>query len=330
MRPLVSLIVISHNRASMVTRALDSVYEQTYRPIELIVVDDGSTDNSWEVISSWQKAHPDTDNYTSQIRRYTNGGIASARIHGLEESKGVFLQYVDDDDWLLPNCIEKKIALVEQEAGLDVVVHQMTLLNRQGRRIGKSNITLATGQGNQMLHLLKRETETLIVPVLMMRRNAMLAVGGWTVGQNFAEDMDITLRMAAKGSQFALVNEELSIYNMHGQARLCNTAVYNLPDSFWPDFFRRIYDFGISHGVDRHLLAEAIHNQLAYYGLRYLRWGRFSCAWQCFDTATSISGRKCAYNALPAGLRHISAFPDYLLHSLGRCLKRSLRFLFRR
>lgn len=325
MNPLVSVILVSHNRAHMVTRAMDSVYAQTYRPLELLVVDDGSTDNSWEVISDWQKTHPDGDGFYSDVRTFPNGGIAASRIRGLEMAQGEFVQYVDDDDWLAPDCIAAKMELFRANPQLDVVVHQMTLLGHGGRNIGRSNIALADAPSCQLEHLLDVNTETLIVPVLMMRKSAMLAVGGWTPGLNFAEDMDIVFRMAANGACFALVDRELSFYNMHGGERLCTTLFYNLPDDFWTNFWLKTWEFCRVHGHDDSRIADKIAQSLVFYGLRWLRQMRFDAAENCFDAAQTLGGGIWFY-----GLPRIVRKPWMWLYGTGYCLYGKMRNVAKR
>ena len=113
MKPfLVSIVVTCYNRADMVTTALDSVWKQTYRPLELIVVDDGSTDNSMEVIEAWRKDHPDGGGFTSMVKTFPNGRQCVARNRGLALAHGEYIQFLDDDDWLYPEAVSKKMEYV--------------------------------------------------------------------------------------------------------------------------------------------------------------------------------------------------------------------------
>lgn len=109
-----SVIIPSYNRAKHITKALDSVYAQTYRPIEVIVVDDGSTDNTKEVIESWAKTN-DNDSFITRYVCQENGGAPAARNTGIKEAKGKYLQFFDSDDILLPKKLELQIALMEKE-----------------------------------------------------------------------------------------------------------------------------------------------------------------------------------------------------------------------
>lgn len=113
---LVSVIIPAYNRAQMVTEAMDSVFAQTYRPIELIVVDDGSNDNTSEIIEEWGRSHSNDPGFQLRCFRQENGGAASARNRGLVESRGEFIQFLDCDDLMRDGCIDKKQGAL-REAG---------------------------------------------------------------------------------------------------------------------------------------------------------------------------------------------------------------------
>jgi glycosyltransferase involved in cell wall biosynthesis len=102
---LVSVIIPTYNRANLIRETLDSVYEQHYRPIEIIVVDDGSEDNTETVVKSWSEGLSADGNLTVTYHRQENQGVASARNTGIKKSKGDKIQLLDSDDKLHPNKI---------------------------------------------------------------------------------------------------------------------------------------------------------------------------------------------------------------------------------
>lgn len=103
---LVSVIIPTFNRASMVVEAMDSVWSQTYRPLELIVVDDGSTDDTSEVVAHWASEHSSDKPFELRYLRQENRGAPAARNLGLTESRGKFIQFLDSDDLLYPSKIQ--------------------------------------------------------------------------------------------------------------------------------------------------------------------------------------------------------------------------------
>lgn len=109
---LVSVIIGAYNSARHIGQTIDTMLAQTYRPLELIVVDDGSTDNTWQVLQS----------YGDRIVavRQANGGVPAARNTGLEHARGEFIALMDHDDLCMPERIAVQIALLDQhpEVGL--------------------------------------------------------------------------------------------------------------------------------------------------------------------------------------------------------------------
>ncbi len=289
--PLVSIIVTCYNRADMVCRALDSVWAQTYRPMELIIVDDGSGDNSMAVIEGWLKKHPDTADFTTVAKTFPNGKLCVARNRGLEMSRGELIQYVDDDDWLYPQAIEKKIAMFQANPELDVIVNQVDYFTSPTTKIGSSGITIANAPEQQLLHVLDTKHETLFSPTLMIRNNTLQSVGAWTPGLIFADDIDVVVRLAAANARFGLVDKPLSAYLMHQQHRQCNVVIKQLPENFWPELFEKLFAFCRQNGHDNSEIRLAFGEMLAFYGVRQLHQGDISAAQKCFEKAAAISGK---------------------------------------
>lgn len=96
---LVSVITPTHNRARLLPRAAESVFEQTYDPVEYIIVDDGSTDNTSEVVDQFEYRN------VRYCRNETNEGVSAARNRGIEMANGRFVLFLDADDELTPSAI---------------------------------------------------------------------------------------------------------------------------------------------------------------------------------------------------------------------------------
>jgi glycosyltransferase involved in cell wall biosynthesis len=116
---LVSVIVPTYNRAQFLSTALDSVWNQTYRPIELIVVDDGSSDDTPSVVSRWADRHAGS-RFKVRFRRQENSGAPTARNLGLIESRGEYIQFLDSDDALHPQKIGVQVSALEKRPVSDL------------------------------------------------------------------------------------------------------------------------------------------------------------------------------------------------------------------
>ena len=106
--PLISVIVPVHNVAAYLPRCVDSILAQSYANLQIILVDDGSTDDSGKICEEYAKK--DT---RIQVIHQKNGGLSSARNAGLDAASGQYIGFVDSDDWIEPEMYEKMLALME-------------------------------------------------------------------------------------------------------------------------------------------------------------------------------------------------------------------------
>ena len=114
MAPVVSVIIPTFNRASLLQDAIDSVSAQTFGDWELWVVDDGSTDDTEVVVRSV----PDP---RIQYVRQDNQGVGAARNLGIDCARGDWIAFLDSDDMWLPNCLEAKLELAHQNQGIECI-----------------------------------------------------------------------------------------------------------------------------------------------------------------------------------------------------------------
>ena len=101
--PLVSVVLTTYNRADLISETIESILSQTFRNFELIVVDDGSTDNTEEVVRSYN------DERVHYIKTDNWGGPAKPRNIGIKKAKGEYIAFCDDDDLWLPNKLEVQL-----------------------------------------------------------------------------------------------------------------------------------------------------------------------------------------------------------------------------
>ena len=117
---LFSVVIPTYNRANLVVAALDSVAAQSYRPIELIVSDDGSTDNTGDVLDAWCAAHQEDHDLRIKIVRGENGGAGAARNRGVAIASGEYVQFLDSDDLLHPDRL-RRLAEAFESQGADFI-----------------------------------------------------------------------------------------------------------------------------------------------------------------------------------------------------------------
>lgn len=186
---VISVAVAVYNSDAFLERAIESILNQTYRNLEVILVDDGSTDGCPEIC----------DRYAAQDSRVRvihkkNGGLFSSRNVGIEQASGTYLAFVDGDDWLEPDMYEKMLScLKEQEA--DLAVCQYRRIYRDGT-VDRSTGRLVVMEGQEILEKYLEEEESL--PIQNAAWNKLYKrsiLGDLTFPPRWYEDMLYTVRL---------------------------------------------------------------------------------------------------------------------------------------
>jgi Glycosyltransferases involved in cell wall biogenesis len=284
---LITIVVNCYNRADMVRTALDSIWNQTYRPIELIIVDDESKDNTMEVVEKWRSEHPDTNDFTSIAKTFPNGKPSLARNRGLALAHGDYIQFVDDDDWLYPNAVQAKADYAKQHPDCQLIVNQLDYY-RNGKAFASSHLSLPDDPKDMVEHLLRNEC--LLVATLMFQTQTIRALGGWEKNLMLGEDMEITLRHAMNGGTIGLVDQSLGAYRFHNTGlRQCTTYRDRLPDDFIVKFYDHLIEYAINHGCYSQTSREAFAFRIRQDAENQITRGRFNCARLCFQAADTIA-----------------------------------------
>ncbi len=197
-KPLVTVICLCHNHEQLVERAIDSVYRQTHQPIELIVVDDASTDRSREVIEKLQKNHG-----FKAVFNDSNLGNCRSFNKAYKLSAGKYLIDLAADDELLPERIETGVAVMEK-SGPEVGVHfcDAALIDETCKFLkthyprDRNGKLLAPVHDGDMYKILL-EKYYISTPTMMMSRKVLDELGGYDEELSY-EDFDFWVRSARK------------------------------------------------------------------------------------------------------------------------------------
>jgi len=207
--PLVSVIIPTYNRSGLVGRAVDNVLEQTYRNTEIIVVDDGSTDDTLASL----KRFGDRIRVVSQA----NAGPAAARNRGIEIASGEIIAFQDSDDLWMPCKLERQVSLLER-GGPSVLV---CLCSADMYFTGKPAMTsfdlagihpsFEEGLWSNVAEVLAT-TFVLFNQCAAIRADVLKKIGGFDESLTFMEDYDLPLRLALEGNSWAFTREPLVIW----------------------------------------------------------------------------------------------------------------------
>jgi len=206
--PVVSVIIPTFNRAPVVVRAIDSVLGQTYRSVEVIVVDDGSTDGTSETLKTYGDA------IISVFQ--DNAGPSAARNRGLRESKGDLIAFLDSDDLWLATKLERQVDLLQQ-AGEDVPcclcdTRMRTPEGDERSSFGIAWLKLPEPQGLWLNPAMVLATRfVLFCQAALIRRGFLLDCGGFDERLWLMEDHDLALRLALRGP-WAFIRDPLVVW----------------------------------------------------------------------------------------------------------------------
>ena len=209
---MISILIPCYNAEKWIEQAITSALNQTYDNIEVIVVDDGSTDRSLEIIKS----------FGEQINWSTNenrgGNFTRNRL--LELSKGSWLQYLDADDYLLPNKIAQQVKFLSQNPDTDVVYSPSIIQHHYSQSDQINKEILPIPQPHDPWILLARW----YLPQTgspLWRKQAIIDVGGWKENQPCCQEHELYLRLLQAGKKFNYFDHAASVYRQWSESTVC-------------------------------------------------------------------------------------------------------------
>ena len=198
----VSIIIPTYNRAHLLGRAIQSVLTQTYQDFELIIVDDGSTDNTEKVVESFK------DERIRYIRHKENKGGAAARNTGIKAAKGEYIAFQDSDDVWLPEKLEKQMKLFETAAPEVGVVYTGCQRLKNNKKSYSPPPQVAQKEGDIFYDLLKWNFITM--PSVLVKRECFEKAGMFDENLPRLQDWELFIRIS-KVYRFKCIDEPLVI-----------------------------------------------------------------------------------------------------------------------
>jgi glycosyltransferase involved in cell wall biosynthesis len=252
-QPLVSVIVPAHNGARWLPDCLESVFSQTYRPLEIIVVNDGSTDDTAAVLRDYEPR--------IKALHQQQGGIGSARNHGIRVASGAYLAFLDCDDRWTPHKLEKQVAHAERHPDVDVTYTDAEEFDARGT-VHASFFDLFPGLRrpadlfSEIVHLAVPLPSTILVRKQVLETFDVR----FTEANLGVEDVGFYLEVMAKGGRFGFLDEPLLLRRLHE---------HNLSKDHFNRFHKRIVLY-------RRLLTclplTSEQKKLLVWGLRHAHW----------------------------------------------------------
>ena len=246
MKPSVSVVIPAYNSASTLGPTIQSVLNQTFTDLEILVVDDGSKDNTIEIAKK----------FGERVRCFVQGnkGAAAARNKGLSEARGRYVAFLDSDDLWLPNKLETQLSILENNPNIDAVQCGVYLVNDALQVVGAN---FCNPSQDSLLDFLLFRNLAGISSTLLIRKEKIIKLFGFREDLVILEDWDFACRLARTGCLKSLP-DFLVLYRQHPKNRSRNVDIH-----VQPGFISLGRLFSDSH-LESHILKNKAHI-----------WGRF-------------------------------------------------------
>jgi len=243
--PVVSVVIPTHNRGSLLRAALDSVQSQTFVDYEVIVVDDGSTEDIAAAIAG----------HGTRPRLITlsiQSGPAAARNRGIEAARGRWIAFLDSDDLWTPTKLDRFVAALRTEAVSEIYYGPMTPITADGRPVVGHTKPCIGGRITEALFL----SSFVHVPTVVCTRELLIRHGLFDESLPVCEDYDLWLRVSLE-QPFGLIDEPLALRRLHPDrlSKSCMSRNLAVKANVLSRFYASIADQRI---IDPHVAAERL------------------------------------------------------------------------
>ena len=274
---LISVVVPTYDRADLIGEALDSLAAQSWEAIEIVVVDDGSTDGTADLLERWGAAHPAA---SLRVLRQPNRGAAAARNAGAAAARGEYLYFLDSNDVIAPDALAMLVApLLDGAAPFSLAhIHNTDLA---GRPFGDELEGISRQEpGNYF-------ASRWMTHAALYRRSTFEAVGPFDESLRRAEDTEHQWRVLAVAGMGVLIDRFIGIRRIHSRGHLCigRTAGEGARDDLAA--VRRFLEWAERHGVKSADMCRSAFLRSAIAAVRSGHAGD----WDCHAEALSLLHR---------------------------------------
>lgn len=204
--PKVSVVIPTYNRAGYILETVDSVRKQSFKDYEIIIIDDGSKDNTREMLSDL------IEEKTVRYYFQENRGESAARNRGISESDGEYIAFLDSDDLFLPDKLEKQVAYLDLNPTVGLVHCWYSKFNDEEVDLGRRDTSQYSGWVYPDMLLI---WHVLMSPSCVLARSKIFAeVGGFDIDQYWGADLDMWRRIA-RFFPFGVIPEVLTKVRVH-------------------------------------------------------------------------------------------------------------------
>ncbi len=257
--PLISVIMPCYNAEEFVSEAINSVINQSYKNIELIIIDDGSSDNSYDICKKFlvQK------DIKISLMMQENKGPYPARNHGLGHAKGKYISFLDADDYWHPECLMLLKQALDDNSG-DVAYCGWQNVGNGGPGSNEPYIPPEYEKGDIVKYFLKSCPWP--IHAALIKENIIRELGGFSERYFTSLDFDLWLRMISVTKSFVRVPEVLAFYRWHSEGQISSIKSRQVIDAWkvrhnytieHPELISHITDSEVKELVNDSILSNA-------------------------------------------------------------------------
>ncbi|MEW6530059.1 MAG: glycosyltransferase [Thermodesulfobacteriota bacterium] len=257
--PLVSVTICCYNSEEYIAATLQSVLNQTFDNFEIVVVNDGSTDRTEQIVKSFSDAR-------IQYHLQENSGVGATRNRAVDLSRGKYVAFLDHDDLWEPTKLEKQIPLLETQPEVGLVYSDCYYINPHGERFATyfAYQGVEPCRGDALLALVKYGC-FMQLPSVIVRKEALVEVGKFDPRYNIVEDYDTWMKIAARHA-VDYVGEPLCSYRVHS----ANTSRIQ-QERGYQEVLNLVTEWMRCRDLAAEVRAE-LDRQYAQYAVSYLYW----------------------------------------------------------
>lgn len=260
---IVSVIITAYNSSSFIIETLESVYNQTWKNIEIIVTDDRSVDDTVEKYRAWIEMHSERFFHSELIISETNTGVAANANRGLKAASGEWIKFIAADDTLLPDCIEQNMKYLETNPQVRILFSKVSIYNESFIPENFIEVTEDDSHDPRSIMYPSRDAfsqyRMLLVsdrihytPSAFINRETLLSEGGYDESIKPMEDYPLWLKLTGKGYRLYFMDRVTVNYRRHSKA--LNNKNENFlvnPNYFKSENFRKQYTYPYLPGFIR-------------------------------------------------------------------------------
>lgn len=252
---LISVITATYNSSDFITETLDSIFNQTWENIELIITDDNSSDDTVEVCRQWLKTNGPRFRKTELLTTSLNTGVSANANRGLRAASGEWVKFIGSDDTLLPDCLTDNMRFIANHPHIRILFSSINIYNESFTpvnylettpfgEITPDSILWCERSAESQYRMLLVTDRIHFSPSVFLHRETLILIGGFDESFRLLEDYPLWLTFTRSGYRLFFMDRVTVNYRRHSRAINNNGKSFLInPNYFRSESFRRIYTY---------------------------------------------------------------------------------------